>query len=67
MKWEEIIYKGTHEPLITVEEYNEVQRIIKRNTKNSKLKRKILAIKLESEDEILNEGVDERKKAEQLA
>ncbi|UCG68391.1 MAG: recombinase family protein, partial [Thermoplasmata archaeon] len=44
MRWEEVIYKGTHEPLITVEDYNEVQRMISKNTKNSKLKKKILAI-----------------------
>lgn len=66
MRWEEITYKGTHEPLITVEEYNEVQRIISENTKNSKLKRKILAIEIEP-DEILKEGVDEEQKAEGVA
>ena len=36
LKWEEEIFKGTHESLITVEEYNEVQRMILKNTKNSK-------------------------------
>lgn len=68
MKWEDVIYKGTHEPLISAQDYNEVQRMIQRNTKNSKLKRKILAIKIESDDEVLNEGVDERQqKAEGVA
>jgi DNA invertase Pin-like site-specific DNA recombinase len=66
MKWERIIYKGTHEPLITVEEYNEVQRMISRNTKNSKLKKKILAIKVEP-DEVPKEGVDEQQEAEGVA
>lgn len=66
MKWEEVIYKGTHEPLISVEDYNEVQRIILKNTKNSKLKRKILAIKVEPE-EVFSEGEDEGQKAEGVA
>jgi hypothetical protein len=66
MKWEEVIYKGSHEPLISVEDYNEVQRMILKNTKNSKLKRKILAIKVETE-EVLSEGVDEGQKAEGVA
>ncbi len=66
MKWEEVIYKGTHEPLISVEDYNEVQRMILKNTKNSKLKKKILAIKVEPE-EVLAEGADEEQKAEGVA
>jgi DNA invertase Pin-like site-specific DNA recombinase len=66
MKWEEVIYKGTHESIISVEDYNEVQRMILKNTKNSKLKKKILAIKVESE-KILKEGVDEEQKAEGFA
>ncbi len=66
MKWEEVIYKGTHEPLISVEDYNEVQRMILKNTKNSKLKRKILAIKIEPE-EVLSEGADEEQEAEGVA
>jgi DNA invertase Pin-like site-specific DNA recombinase len=66
MKWEKVIFKGTHEPLISVEDYNIVQRMILKNTKNSKLKKKILAIKVEPE-EILKEGVDEEQKAEGLA
>jgi DNA invertase Pin-like site-specific DNA recombinase len=66
MKWENVIYKGTHERLISVEDYNEVQRMIQRNTKNSKLKKKILAIKVEPE-EVPFEGVDEHEKAEGVA
>ena len=66
MKWEEIIYKGTHQRLISVETYEAVQDKILRNTKNSKLKKKILAIKVEPE-EVPFEGVDEHEKAEQLA
>jgi DNA invertase Pin-like site-specific DNA recombinase len=66
MKWEENIYKGTHDSIISVEDYNEVQRMISRKTKNSKLRKKILAIKVEPE-EVPIEGVDEREKAEGLA
>jgi DNA invertase Pin-like site-specific DNA recombinase len=66
MKWENVIHKGTHERLISVEDYNEVQRMIQRNTKNSKLKKKILAIKVEPE-EVPFEGVDEHEKAEGVA
>jgi DNA invertase Pin-like site-specific DNA recombinase len=63
MKWEDEKYKGTHEAIISVEDYNEVQRMISKNTRNSKLRKKILAIKVEPQD-VPFEGVDEREKAE---
>ncbi len=38
LKWEELIYPGDHEKIITVIDFNEVQEMIYRNTRNAKLK-----------------------------
>lgn len=40
MEWEDIVFKGEHEVIIPVEEFNEVQERLYQNTRNSKLKRK---------------------------
>lgn len=66
MKWEDEIYRGTHEYIISVEDYEAVQIMISKNTKNPKLRKKIRVIKVES-DEVPIEGVDEQQKAEGLA
>jgi hypothetical protein len=60
MKWEDFIFKGTHESLISVEEYQEVQLMILKNTRNSKLKRKPITIEVENQC-IEEEGVSHEK------
>lgn len=48
MRWEEIIYKGTHDPLVTIGDFNLVQKMIDKNTRNSKLRKKPIIIPLEN-------------------
>lgn len=49
MRWESIVYKGTHESLITVEDFNLVQELIFNKTRNSKLKKKPITIDVENQ------------------
>jgi DNA invertase Pin-like site-specific DNA recombinase len=55
MRWESIIYKGMHIPLITVGEFNLVQELINKNTRNSKLKKK--PIRIDDENQYIQEEV----------
>ena len=45
LKWDGIIYKDEHEHVISVKRFNEVQRQILRNTRNTNLKREPAIIK----------------------
>jgi DNA invertase Pin-like site-specific DNA recombinase len=66
MKWEDEIYEESHESIISVKDYEAVQILISKNTKNSKLRKKIRVITIES-DEVPFEGVNEEQKAEGVA
>jgi DNA invertase Pin-like site-specific DNA recombinase len=39
MEWEDIVFKGDHDAIIPVDQFNDVQNKIHTNTRNSKLKR----------------------------
>jgi len=51
-QWEEILKKGEHDPIVDIRIFNKVQEIIKRRTKNTNIKQKIV---MQIEDKILKE------------
>ena len=51
-QWEEILKKGEHDPIVDTRIFNKVQEIIKRRTKNTNIKQKIV---MQIEDKILKE------------
>lgn len=67
MRWEDIIYKGSHEALITAEEYNEVQMKIRQRTKNPKLRKKPLKIEIDIVDEVEEGVLNAESKAAEIA
>ncbi|UCE72854.1 MAG: recombinase family protein [Methanomassiliicoccales archaeon] len=40
LEWEKEVYPGTHEKIISVEDFNIIQKLIYKNTRNKKLRRK---------------------------
>jgi DNA invertase Pin-like site-specific DNA recombinase len=59
MEWEDIVFKGEHEAILPVEEFNEVQEKLYHNTRNSKLKRKPRRIEECPNEEQVNPVVEE--------
>lgn len=52
MEWEEVVYPGSHEKIIEVEDFNEAQILLSNNTRNSKLKSKPRLIEAETYQEV---------------
>jgi DNA invertase Pin-like site-specific DNA recombinase len=67
MEWEDIVFKGEHEAIIPVEEFNEVQKKLHQNTRNSKLKRKPRLLAKCPVEEQVNNVVEEAGNVESAA
>lgn len=52
IEWEEVVYPGSHEKIIDIEDFNEAQILLSKNTRNSKLKSKPRLIEVETCDEV---------------
>jgi DNA invertase Pin-like site-specific DNA recombinase len=61
LEWEDIVFKGDHEAIIEITDFNRVQEILHNNTRNSKLKRKPRLIE---ESQAIEVGENEHAKAE---
>lgn len=58
LEWEDIVFKGEHVPIIEIQDFNEVQMKIAKNTRNSKLRRKprlLAATECETENMVAKE------------
>ncbi len=51
IEWEDILYKGTHELIINIDDFNSVQILLSNNTRNPKLKKKPRLIEAHEEEQ----------------
>ena len=67
MEWEDIVFKGEHQAIIPVDEFNEVQMKLHQNTRNSKLKREPRLLEVYPVEEQVNDTAEEARDVEGTA